>query len=130
MQAQAYIKNIKVSPRKLRFLLSSIKKLGPSKSLDFLYYCPVKGAKVFYQAIKSAILNAKVVLKTNEDMLKFNVLTVEEGPKLKRYNAGGRGTAKPFVHRSSHLKIVLTSKEIKKAVDKPKIEVKKNIKSK
>ena len=108
MEAGAYIKNLKISPKKLRFLLPAIKKMSPVESLDYLFYTPKKGAKIFYKAIKSAITNAKAVLKTSEDLLKFKVLTVEEGRKLKRSQPGGKGTVKPIKKRYAHIKVILT----------------------
>ncbi len=119
MESQTYIKNIKVSPRKLRYLLAGIKKHTPADSLPFLYYMNKKAAKSFYHAIKSAITNATIALKVKEDLLQFKVLTVEEGQKLKRYKPGGRGTAKPFRHRYSHIRIVLTAKKEMISAKKP-----------
>jgi len=107
MEFKAYIKNVKISPKKLRFFLPAIKKLTPKESLDYLYYMPNKAAKILYKAIKTAIDNAKNISKTREDLLKFKLLAVEEGLKLKRYCPGGRGTVKPFERRYSHIKIVL-----------------------
>jgi large subunit ribosomal protein L22 len=107
MEFKAYIKNVKISPKKLRFFLPAIKKLTPKESLDYLFYVPNKAAKILYKAIKSAIDNAKNISKTREDLLKFKLLAVEEGLKLKRYRPGGRGTVKPFERRYSHIKIVL-----------------------
>jgi len=123
MESNTYIKNIKLSPRKLRFLLPGIKKLSPVASLDYLLYSPQKGAKFFYKAIHSAIDNAKNTLKANPDLLQFKTLTIEEGNVLKRYNPGGRGTAKPFKRRMAHIKITLTAKEPFKPIKK---EVKPN----
>ncbi|MCX7880905.1 MAG: 50S ribosomal protein L22 [Patescibacteria group bacterium] len=113
MEAKAYIKNVKISPKKLRFLLPEVKKLKPLEALDYLFYTPKKGARILYQALKSAIDNAKKTLKIKEDLLKFKVLTVEEGQKLKRYQPGGRGTVKPIVKRMSHIKVILESEEKK-----------------
>jgi large subunit ribosomal protein L22 len=107
MEFKAYIKNVKISPKKLRFFLPAIKKLTPKESLDYLFYMPNKAAKILYKAIKSAIDNAKNISKTREGLLKFKLLAVEEGLKLKRYRPGGRGTVKPFERRYSHIKIVL-----------------------
>ena len=107
MEFKAYIKNVKISPKKLRFFLPAIKKLTPKESLDYLFYMPNKAAKILYKAIKTAIDNAKNISKTREDLLKFKLLAVEEGLKLKRYCPGGRGTVKPFERRYSHIKIVL-----------------------
>lgn len=103
-----YIKNLPISPKKLRFFLDSIKKYSPSEVLDYLYYSRQKAGKIFYQAIKSAVSNAKSTLKVPENLLKFKLLTVEEGLKLKRYQPGGRGMAKPYLKRKSHIKIILT----------------------
>lgn len=119
MESTAYIKNIRISPKKLRFLLGDIKKRKPSEVLDYLFYTPTKSAKVFYKAIKSAIDNAKNNLKLNENDLVFKTLIVEEGHKLRRLRAGGRGMAKPLIRRYSHIKIVLKSIQNKKTVAQP-----------
>lgn len=116
MESTAYIKNLRISPKKLRFLLEDIKKRKPSEVLDYLFYTPTKSAKVFYKAIKSALDNAKNNLKLNEKDLVFKTLTVEEGHKLRRFRAGGRGMVKPLIRRYSHIKIVLKSIQDKKAV--------------
>ncbi len=116
MEWTAYIKNLRISPKKLRFLLGDIKKRKPSEVLDYLFYTPTKSAKVFYKAIKSAIDNAKNNLKLNENDLVFKTLIVEEGHKLRRFRAGGRGMAKRIIRRYSHIKIVLKSTQNKKVV--------------
>jgi len=124
MESQAYIKNIKISPKKLRFLLPEIKKRKPAEALNYLLYTPKKGARIFYKAIKSAINNAKTVLKVSDDLLKFKLLTVEEGRKLKRFQAGGRGTAKSIIKRYSHIKIILIADIVKPIVgEKPKSQI-------
>ncbi len=117
MESRAYIKNIKISPKKLRLILPEIKKLSPAEALERLFYTPKKSAKIFYKAIKSAVDNAKLTLKTAEKELKFKLLTVEEGRKLKRYQAGGRGTAKPIMKRYAHIKIVLETLKTSKTKD-------------
>ncbi len=122
-ESRTYIKNLPISPKKLRFFLDSIKRHSPIQVLDYLYYSNQKAGKIFYQAIRSAIANAKSTLKVPENLLKFKVLTVEEGLKLKRYQPRGRGMVSPYIKRRSHIKIILTSNKEKSK----KIEVK-NIK--
>lgn len=116
MEATAYFKNLHISAKKLRFILPEIKKMTPSESLTRLFYSPKKGARVFYKAIKSAIDNAKYALKVSDDLLEFKLFTVEQGNALKRFRPGGRGTAKPYKKKYSHIKIVLTVKQAKKSV--------------
>jgi len=106
MEAKAYIKNVKISPKKIRILLDDVKKMNPYQAVDHLYYTPNKAAKILYKAIKSAIDNAKNLSKEAGD-LKFKTLLIEEGRKLKRSRAGGRGAAKPIIRRYSHIKVVL-----------------------
>jgi large subunit ribosomal protein L22 len=120
------MKNLRISPKKLRFLLQEIKKRKPVEVLDYLYYSPNKSAKVFYKAIKSAVANAKNTLKVDENLLQFKLLTVEEGQKLRRFRPGGRGTAKPFKRRFAHIKIILEAEKTKTAKGIKKVkEVKK-----
>lgn len=113
MESITYFKNLKISPKKVRFLLPAVKKLKPTMAMEHLFYTPKKPAKILYQAIKSAINNAKVSLKVADDLLKFKSLAIDEGFKLKRYNPGARGNAKPYKRRYSHIKIVLVAEEVK-----------------
>ncbi|MBI3620511.1 50S ribosomal protein L22 [Candidatus Roizmanbacteria bacterium] len=109
MEAITYFKNLKVSPKKLRFLLSAVKKLKPAQAVDYLYYSPQKAGRVLYKVLQSAIANGKSTLKTDASLLQFKLLTVEEGQRMKRYRPGGRGTAKPIRHEYSHVKVILQS---------------------
>lgn len=134
MQLQTYLKNIDISPKKIRFILPAVKKLKPVVAVEHLFYAKQKSARVLYKAIQSAISNAKNTLKVSPDLLKFKVLTVEQGQKLKRQIAGSRGSAKPIVRRYSHIKIILETEEIinkvdihkteKKLIDKPEVKSK------
>lgn len=111
MESRTYIKNVKITPKKLRFLAPEVASLGPVTALEYLEYTPKKGARIFYKAIKSAINNATQTLKAEPEKLVFKHLIIEEGTKLKRFRAGGRGTAKPYRKKFAHIKIVLTTKE-------------------
>ncbi len=122
MESTTYLKNLRISPKKLRFFLPAIKVMSPAQSAEYLFYVNKKPANIFYKAIKSALNNAKNALKVDPDLLQFKLLTVEEGQKLKRYKAGGRGTAKPIKRRLSHIKIILKAVEHK---PEPETEVKK-----
>jgi len=122
-----YIKDLKISPKKLRFLLSEIKKLKPVEALDYLMYTPKRSAIIFYQVIKSAINNAKNVLKIDEKQIRFKHLSVEEGHRLKRFKSGARGTVKPILRRFAHIKIILDAEKSK--VKNEIVTVKSKVKS-
>jgi large subunit ribosomal protein L22 len=86
--------------------------MTPVTALDYLYYGKQKATQVLYQAVKSAISNAKQTLKVEDNLLKFKVFTIEQGQKLKRFRPGGRGTPKPILKKKSHIKIILTISKI------------------
>ena len=111
MESITYLKDIRISPKKMRFFLPEIKKMSPSQAVDVLMYNPSKPAAIFYKSIKSAMNNAKQTLKVGDDLLQFKTLLVEEGQKMKRYQPAGRGTANTIRKRFSHIKIVLVAKE-------------------
>jgi len=123
METKAYFVNLPVSPKKARFYLPAIKKLKPIDSLDFLMYERTDASVILYKAIKSAIASARQMLKVEDNLLEFKLLSVEQGQKLKRYRPGSRGNANPINRRMSHIKIILEAKEVKKVA--PKVEAKK-----
>lgn len=114
MQTQIYIKNVSISPKKLRFILDDVKKHGPARALHMLKYGTNRPSKLLYTALQSALANAKNHLKIEEDLLQFRAIIIEQGQVLKRFRPGGRGTAKPYKRKYSHIKIVLGVKEEKK----------------
>lgn len=123
MESLTYLKNIKLTPKKMRMMLDNIKKLQPQAALDFLMYTPNKEAKVYYKAIHSAINNAKQTLKVSADVLQFKIFTIEEGRALRRYVTGSRGTMKPIKRRYSHIKIILIENPQLKAEPKKPAKV-------
>lgn len=128
MESLTYQKNLKISPKKMRMIRENVVKLTPHDALDYLYYSPLKSARMYYKVLKSAISNATNTLKVQPDMLQFKLLTIEEGRRLKRYRAGSKGMAKPFVREYCHVKVILVEKETtqtKKAQAQKSKEVKK-----
>lgn len=113
MDTKAYFVNLPVSPKKARFYLPAIKKLGPAQSLEYLMYESTDASVILYKAIKTAIASAKQILKVEDNLLNFKLLSVEQGQKLKRYRPGSRGNAKPINRRMSHIKIILEAKPVK-----------------
>ena len=122
METKAYFVNLPVSPKKARFYLPAIKKLKPAESLEFLMYENTDASEILYKAIKSALSSARQILKVEDNLLNFKLLSVEQGQKLKRYRPGSRGNAKPINRRMSHIKIILEVRSVNK-VDK-KVEIK------
>ncbi|MBI4225525.1 hypothetical protein HY612_00250 [Candidatus Roizmanbacteria bacterium] len=122
MESITYGRNLKISPKKLRFLLLEIKNLKPVDALDHLMYTAKRSAEIFYKVIKSAVSDAKNVLKVDEKMFRFKHLSVEDGQRLKRSRSGGRGTVKSILRRFAHIKIILEVEEQKEINQRSKIK--------
>lgn len=117
MESKSIFKNLRISPKKLRFLLPQVKNMKPKEVLDYLFYSPSKASRILHNAIQSSINNAVQTLKADENLLEFKALCIEEGHRLKRYRPGSKGNVRPILKRFSHIKIILESVKEKKVVN-------------
>ena len=113
MEVRAIQKNIKMSPKKLRFVADVARKMKPIDAIEKLPFIGKKAAEPIILVIKSALANAKnkEIDATN---LVFKELQINEGPRLKRGRPVSRGRWHPYKRRMSHIRVVLETKEIMK----------------
>ncbi len=107
MQVIAQEKYIRITPRKVRLVAASVRKLSPANAVEVLRFTTKSAAKPLAKAIKSAIADAVINGKLEEKKLKIKNILVEEGPVLKRSQPKGRGSAAPILKRSCHIKVIL-----------------------
>ena len=102
--------NLKVSPRKLRLLVASVKKLTPAVAVSTLQFTNSQSARLLLEVLKNAINTAKNNNQLLVDTLKFESLTVDEGQKIKRMDKahGSRFARGMIMKRHSRLNIVLS----------------------
>ena len=77
-------KNIMISPRKLRLLVNNIKKLSPAEALVRLKFTNTKAARVMIKVLQNVISDAKANFNLDTNTLKFDLVKVDEGLKIKR----------------------------------------------
>jgi len=77
-------KNVKVSPRKLRLLANTIKKLKPAVALTQLKFINTRSARALHQSVQSIISDAQNNHQLNPTTLVFDQIMVDSGPKFKR----------------------------------------------
>ena len=131
MIIKAQQKQIRISSRKVRLVVDAIRDLSPSEALDQLAFIRKAAAIPVAKTIKQAIANAVKNSNQNESSLKFNTIQVGEGPTYKRWQAVSRGRAHSILKRTSHITVLLESKEeIVKAATKPKPKLKSKTKTK
>ena len=108
MEIQALTRNARMSPKKVREVARLIQGRKASEAADYLALIPRKSARLIAKTLRSAIANAENNNSIAADQLTVHRALIENGPVLKRFKAGAKGSAKPRVKRMSHLRIVLT----------------------
>ncbi|MDZ4231841.1 MAG: 50S ribosomal protein L22 [Candidatus Pacearchaeota archaeon] len=115
MNTRASVKYIRIAPRKVRLVADLIRNKKASDALTQLQFTTKKGADPIRKLLNSAIASAQQQYEVNPSELKIVKITVDEGPKLKRWRARARGAAYQIQKKSSHISLEL---EIGKAVKK------------
>lgn len=103
-------KNLKVSPRKLRLVVTDVKKMDPNTALSRLKFTNSNAARLLTKCLQDAIASAKHNYKFLPDSLKFYEFRVDEGLKIKRMDKshGSRFARGVIQKRHSRLIIILS----------------------
>jgi len=125
----AKMKNISISPQKVRLLAKKMKGLNIQKALDRLNFSKKKCSFFIKKILNSAIANAEHNDGKDIDELIIKKIVVDEASSLKRIRARAKGKANRIIKRNSHIFIELqTNTELIET--KKKIEEKKNKRNK
>ncbi|WP_414662699.1 50S ribosomal protein L22 [Horticoccus sp. 23ND18S-11] len=108
MEVQALTRYARMSPKKVREVARTIQGRKASEAVDYLMLVPRKSAKLIAKTLKSAIANAENNNNLSADTLRVKSAIIENGPVLKRFKAGARGTAMPRRKKMSHIRIILS----------------------
>ncbi|MBI4394645.1 MAG: 50S ribosomal protein L22 [Candidatus Omnitrophica bacterium] len=129
MEAKAITRYLRISPRKLRLVIDTIRRKPVSDALSILENLKKKGARLVAKTLKSAHANAKVK-KMDESRLYVREIKADAGPSLKRYMSRSMGRADVILKRMAHLTVVLGEREIavSKSIAEPKEEKAKGFK--
>jgi large subunit ribosomal protein L22 len=100
--------HIRISPRKVRTVVDTVRGKSVSQALSILAFTRKKAALPVQKLLKSALANAAENDGISDvDTLVIDRIMVDEGPTLKRYMPRARGRATPIRKRTSHIRIVL-----------------------
>ncbi len=131
MEIKAKLSNLRTAPRKVRQVVDLVRGKRVPEAQSILLFTVNKSARNISKLLNSALASAKHNHQLNEENLFISKITVDEGPKLKRWHPMSRGRAYPIIKRTSHIALILseinpTVKEVKE--EKIKKSVVKNIK--
>ena len=111
MEARAYLKYARISPRKVSILLDLIRKQPADKAKAILQNTSKSGSELLLKLLESAMANAEN--NHHMDVAKLYVAEcfVCQGPILKRIRPRAHGRAYEIQKKTSHVTMVLKEAE-------------------
>jgi len=119
LDARAVTKYLRISPRKLRYVIDYVRTKPVNNAMLELRTMTRKGARMAEKTIASAAANAEV-LKMDAERLYIADIRADAGPVFKRFRPRSMGRADRILKRTSHLSVILREGAKKK---QPKVEV-------
>jgi large subunit ribosomal protein L22 len=123
MQVSAKLRNLHIAPRKVRLVADLIRGKKVEQASSILNFT-IKGASLpLLKLLKQAMANAKNNFQMDPANFFIFKITVDEGPKQKRWMPRARGQAYEIQKKTSHVTLVLEEiVKTKGKIKKDKIE--------
>ena len=120
-EVKAKLSNYRQSPRKVRLVATLIRGKKVGVALQELKFLNKRASNAVKKLLESAVANAKHNNNLKEENLFLKEIAVNEGPSMKRFKPGARGSAYPFKKRTSHITLTLGEMEAKKETKVKKV---------
>ncbi|MEE1055800.1 MAG: 50S ribosomal protein L22 [Acutalibacteraceae bacterium] len=110
-ESRAYLKYVRISPRKVQIVLDLIRNKPADLAMAILKHTPKAACEPLEKLLKSAVANAEN--NHNMDVSKLYVAecSVSQGPTLKRIRPRAQGRAYRINKKTSHITLVLKEAE-------------------
>ena len=128
MPVKAKLSYLRIAPRKVRLVADLIRGKSVAEAERILNFAVKRGVKDILKLLKSAVASASHNFQLEKSNLYIAKITVDEGPKLKRWMPRARGSASEIQKKTSHITIILeeikpsfakASASAKASADKP-----------
>jgi large subunit ribosomal protein L22 len=107
MQTTAKLNYLRIAPRKVRLVANLIRKKKVEEAQNILNFTVKKAAKPLLKLLNSAVANARNNLQLDPSNLYISKITIDEGPKYKRWMPRARGRATEIQKKTSHVTLIL-----------------------
>ena len=111
MEAKAYLKNLRMSPRKVQIVLDLIRNKPADLAMAILENTPKAACEPVAKLLKSAMANAENNFNMDKNNLYVSECFVCPGPIMKRIRPRAQGRAYRVLKRTSHITMVVCEKE-------------------
>ncbi len=104
----AHLRFLRVAPRKVRLVADTVRGQKVGDALAMLKYTPQAAAEHLSKLLRSAVANAEQKGgRVDVDALYVKTLTVDQGPKMRRFMARAMGRAFRVEKKTSHVYVEL-----------------------
>ena len=110
MEAKAYLRNARISPRKVQIVLDLIRNKPVDVALATLDLTPKAASPLLEKLLKSAIANAENNFSMDPEKLVITQVFATPGPILKRMMPRAQGRAYRINKRTSHITIAVAER--------------------
>ena len=108
MEIYAVMKNVPMSPQKVREVTRQIQGLPALQAQAVLAFVPRKSARLVAKTLASAIANAENNNKVKPETLRVKEAVAGTAASIKRFTPKARGSAGPIIKRRCHIKITVS----------------------
>ena len=107
----ATAKYVRIAPDKVRVVLALIRGRSVAEAMAILQSTPKAASEAIFKVLNSAAANAEHNKNMSIDDLYVAEAYADIGPTLKRYQPVSKGRAHHILKRTSHITVILDSKE-------------------
>lgn len=111
MEARAIARFVRVTPQKARRVVDLIRGMEAAEAQTLLKFAPQAASEPIGKVLDSAIANATNNLNLDPTTLVIAQVFVDEGPTMKRFRPRAQGRAFRIRKRTSHITVVVESRE-------------------
>ncbi|MBL9005849.1 MAG: 50S ribosomal protein L22 [Myxococcales bacterium] len=111
MEAKAVLRQVRISPRKMRIIANLVRGRRVDDAMAMLKSTPKRSGEVIRKLLLSAVANAEHKGQTDVDSLVVRGCTIDNGPIIKRWMARAMGRANRIQRRTSNVTIVVSQAE-------------------
>ncbi len=105
--AKAYLKYVRISPRKVKIVLDLIRGKDVETAMAILKNTPKSASEYLIKLLKSAVANAEHNFSMDASKLYVSECFVCPGPTLKRIMPRAQGRAFRILKRTSHITLAV-----------------------
>lgn len=130
MEVKAKLNLLRIAPRKVRLVADLVRGKQAEEAQQVLTFTLKRAAEPVLKLLNSALASAKAG-QLDSANLYISKITVDEGPKYKRFRPRARGQAYEIQKKTSHINLILSEIKpgAKKAAKKAAAEEKKEEKA-